>query len=45
MVYKDVNNDGITDVVFTFKAKDVTKVPLPAPPWTSGSTPRSTAIA
>lgn len=25
MVYKDVNNDGITDVVFTFKAKDVTK--------------------
>ena len=22
---KDVNNDGITDVVFTFKAKDVTK--------------------
>ena len=25
MVYKDVNNDGITDVVFTFKAKDVAK--------------------
>lgn len=29
MTYKDVNNDGIMDVVFTFKSKDVAKGAVP----------------
>ena len=29
MTYKDANNDGIMDVVFTFKSKDVAKGAVP----------------